>query len=702
MSNEVINPYQQFKDDDGDPVENGTLTFFENLTTTLATIFSDEALTIPQTNPYTLDASGRVTGDVKYKGKLTVVLKDQLDAEIRTMDNVTTLQSQIDAWIITGGTPTQTSSTTFTLVGDQTDDFQVGRRLRAQDSAELFGTITDSVFSGGVTTVTVLLDTGSLTGALSQVAVGISSLDREISTSTVNHLDLNLTNAINYQLEYWISDQGLNPKLVGAVFDGVADDSTAINNALAFAKIARVDIVFPAGLSRLDALVSLDTFAGVHIRGAGKRATRFYITDASAGFKFTNCRECSFSGFAIYGTNYEAEFSGQPLSNETVAGVTPPDIAFEISATSGAAINCTQCFIEDIFIITSTRGIKLGNANNVQTSEISLTEVTSFRSSSECFDFEGTNTNNIYMLNCTATTTGAASSSDVRVRSGAGPVTAVQWAAASTNGSKASWFIQTTNSITLISPFAEQLGGAGVSAPFILCEPGITNDKGIAILGGQLSTQQDVPLINYQPTEGYLNIEACELNGQTGGANVTIGSGAIYRDSGVTYDGVTVTKTIANVSDSDASTTATTIEETLHTVNVPANTLRIDGQALKIRAWGTTAANANNKTIRLKFGSAVLADNAAALPNPNDLDWYIEAYITRRTSITQSSISKASFGKESTLSDNFLLLKGAPSETLTGIVPIVVTGQNGTASSGDITVSTLIVEPVLFDTEHFI
>ncbi len=88
MSNEVINVDQVWRDATGNVLANGTLTFNINLTTTLDTIFSDEALTIPQANPYTLDAAGRTLGDVKYTGLKRVISKDSSGATIRTYDNV--------------------------------------------------------------------------------------------------------------------------------------------------------------------------------------------------------------------------------------------------------------------------------------------------------------------------------------------------------------------------------------------------------------------------------------------------------------------------------------------------------------------------------------------------------------------------------------------------------------------------------------
>lgn len=94
MSRELINPYQQFRDSNGNVLAAGTLTFNVNLTSTLDTIYSDEALTVAQSNPYTLDASGRVVGDIRYSGVKRMVVKDSTGATIRTLDNVATLGSE--------------------------------------------------------------------------------------------------------------------------------------------------------------------------------------------------------------------------------------------------------------------------------------------------------------------------------------------------------------------------------------------------------------------------------------------------------------------------------------------------------------------------------------------------------------------------------------------------------------------------------
>ena len=97
MSFNVINTYQAFYDSTGKSRSAGFVTFYENTTTTLAQIFSDEALTVGQDNPYQLDAHGRITGDVKYSGLLTLKITNEDLSDVRTDDNVATTSSPANA-----------------------------------------------------------------------------------------------------------------------------------------------------------------------------------------------------------------------------------------------------------------------------------------------------------------------------------------------------------------------------------------------------------------------------------------------------------------------------------------------------------------------------------------------------------------------------------------------------------------------------
>ena len=89
MANELLNPFQQFKDNGGTILERGTIEFFnEGQVVVQKSIFSDSDLTVSQSNPYTLDDYGRIRGDVHYDGQATIVISNAAGLEIRRVDGV--------------------------------------------------------------------------------------------------------------------------------------------------------------------------------------------------------------------------------------------------------------------------------------------------------------------------------------------------------------------------------------------------------------------------------------------------------------------------------------------------------------------------------------------------------------------------------------------------------------------------------------
>jgi hypothetical protein len=80
---------------------------------------------------------------------------------------------QSPEWLNYGLTPTYVSATQFTVAGNQTGIYSVGRRVKATVTAgTVYGTISASVF-GSLTTVTATWDSGSLDSGVSEVDVGI-------------------------------------------------------------------------------------------------------------------------------------------------------------------------------------------------------------------------------------------------------------------------------------------------------------------------------------------------------------------------------------------------------------------------------------------------------------------------------------------------------------------------------------------------
>lgn len=105
------------------------------------------------------------------------------------------------------------------------------------------------------------------------------------------------------------------------------------------------------------------------------------------------------------------------------------------------------------------------------------------------------------------------------------------------------------------------------------------------------------------------------------------------------HDGTTLTKTQDAAPEYFPGTVTTTgtAEELVQTITFPAKTLRQDGQTMRLRVWGKTAATANNKRLRIEFGgTAVLNTTLVAV---NNLSWMFELLIQRTAIDAQQCIA---------------------------------------------------------------
>lgn len=111
-------------------------------------------------------------------------------------------------------------------------------------------------------------------------------------------------------------------------------------------------------------------------------------------------------------------------------------------------------------------------------------------------------------------------------------------------------------------------------------------------------------------------------------------------------------------------------EDTLISYTMPANVLDSDLQHLEILAFGTVAANANNKEIKLKFGSTTVISTGSVAANSGS--WEITARIIRVSSVSQKAITNI-------ISDNSLIIDSVnyttTSETTSNNIVISCTGE---------------------------
>jgi hypothetical protein len=173
----------QFVDVNGNPLTGGKVYTYLAGTSTPADTWATSAGDVAQPNPIVLNSLGAtfnpiwLTADVAYK----IVIKDSLGVStLYTFDNITGINdpaySLLSEWVLFASAPTYIASTIFSVAADQTIIFQPGRRVKTINSGgTVYSTIQTSVFATGVTTITVLNDSGALDSGLSAVYYGFLS-----------------------------------------------------------------------------------------------------------------------------------------------------------------------------------------------------------------------------------------------------------------------------------------------------------------------------------------------------------------------------------------------------------------------------------------------------------------------------------------------------------------------------------------------
>ena len=213
MGSNVINPYQQYVDDNDVPLAAGSIQFYTNRTTTASTIYSDDALSVEQANPYPLDSIGRIIGDVKYAGKMTLEIRNSLGGIVRTDDDVET------------GSGGGSVASLFALMSSSQDD---GNTITVNNFyAESLGgggtyyyksDQNKNTANGGT-----IIDPGTLNGWDGTQAT---------IAATYHHTSSGQGNGVGNGCWMRIYDGAIRDSWFGTVFDGASDDVVAMQATL--------------------------------------------------------------------------------------------------------------------------------------------------------------------------------------------------------------------------------------------------------------------------------------------------------------------------------------------------------------------------------------------------------------------------------------------------------------------------------------
>ncbi len=151
---------------------------------------------------------------------------------------------------------------------------------------------------------------------------------------------------------------------------------------------------------------------------------------------------------------------------------------------------------------------------------------------------------------------------------------------------------------------------------------------------------------------------------------------AIRGGLGISIGGTISTNTTAAGNSGSGETTTMTYAVTPMSSN---------GDEISVKAWGTYAANANNKTIKLKFGGQTILTTGAIAANAGS--WQIEATIIRTAAATQEIIATIISSNASVVES---ATRTAGTQDLTASNDLIITAQG--TSSDDITQNAMVVK----------
>lgn len=129
-------------------------------------------------------------------------------------------------------------------------------------------------------------------------------------------------------------------------------------------------------------------------------------------------------------------------------------------------------------------------------------------------------------------------------------------------------------------------------------------------------------------------------------------------------------------------------EDVMQTFSIPANTMGANGvQGFEIEAWGTFAANGDNKQVKLYFGAVVIASGVVT---NNGNNWFARMRVYRSGLNTQVVTAEMLVG-----TTDITPLVTTGTEVETAAIVAKVTGQETTANTANsITCNLFVVKAI--------
>lgn len=239
----------QLFDNSGNVLTGGKIETYQAGTTTPAATYTTPIGNIFNSNPIVADASGRLPNEIwlSINSSYKFVLKDSNDVLIATYDNIPSLP------------PPPLTNDASTI------------------SYEPGYTVTAGAFTVGLTYLITSVGTTDF------VAIGASSNNTGIFFTATGSGSGTGTAEYSRTVESKLRET-VSVKDFGAVGDGVVDDTTAINNAIAGSQ--NKTLFFPTGQYKLTSTINFGKTTS--ILGEGAQASVFVLTHAGVGIQINN------------------------------------------------------------------------------------------------------------------------------------------------------------------------------------------------------------------------------------------------------------------------------------------------------------------------------------------------------------------------------------------------------------------------------
>ena len=353
---------QQFFTNQGVILSGGLIYTYQAGTTTPQNTYTDSTATVANANPIVLDSAGRLTSNVWLAAG--VPTKFVLATSVGTtegvaQDYVTGVNDPLAVgasaeWTAYVVAPTYINTTSFSLSGNQTSLFTVGRRVKAQCTSGLvYGTVTASVYTS-LTTITLALDSTLLDSGLSAVSYGFLS---DLSTPTPGSVSVLATGSV-------LAGAGSGPIVAATGAQIVAAIGTAPVTNLAGGVAGAIPYQTGAGAT---ATTAAGTTGQVLVSGGTSSPT--WTSSPSVGLgKVGQAWSANLSGSRVFSTTYTNSTSNPMYVTATIsvagspsntASVTVNGVTVAISASGASGITLVH------FIVPPGQTYSIANSQSV-------------------------------------------------------------------------------------------------------------------------------------------------------------------------------------------------------------------------------------------------------------------------------------------------------------------------------------------------